>query len=68
MGMVAEYTDEKEKDEGIYVRSFVFIATNSQSVNPKCKGKEALQFNYRWPEFRTKPPYNLCIDELVHII
>jgi hypothetical protein len=67
IGMVVEYPDEKEKDEGIYVKSFYFIAANSKSVNPECKGKEVLQFNYRWPKFHTMPPDNLCIDELVCI-
>ncbi len=67
IGMVVEYPDEKEKDEGIYVKSFYFIACNSKSVNPECKGKEVLQFNYRWPKFHTMPPDNLCIDELVCI-
>ena len=67
IGMVVEYSDEKERDEDIYVKSFYFIAANSRSVNPECKGKEVLQFNYRWPEFHTMPPDNLCIDELVRI-
>lgn len=67
IGMVVEYPDEREKDENIYVKSFYFIATNSKSINPECKGKEVLQFNYRWPEFHTISPDNLCIDELVRI-
>lgn len=67
IGMAVEYPDEKEKEEEIYVKSFYFIASNSKSVNPECKGKEVLQFNYRWPEFHTILPDNLCIDELVRI-
>lgn len=65
--MVVEYPDKKEKDEGIYVKSFHFIAANSKSVSPECKGKDCLQFNYRWPKFHTIPPDSLCIDELVRI-
>ena len=67
IGMVVEYPDEKEKEEGIYVKSFYFIACNNKSVNPVCNGKEVLQFNYRWPKFHTMLPDNLCIDELVCI-
>ncbi len=67
IGMVVEYPDDREKDEDIYVKSFYFIATTNESVNPECKDKEVLQFNYRWPEFHTMPPDNLCIDELVSI-
>ena len=67
IGMVVEYPEEKERDEGIYVKSFYFIATHSKSVNPECKRKDVLQFNYRWPEFHTILPDNLCIDELVRI-
>lgn len=67
IGMVVEYPDEKEKDEDIYVKSFYFIAANNASVNSACAGKEVLQINYRWPEFHTMPPDNLCVDELVRI-
>lgn len=67
IGMVVEYPDEWEKVEDIYVKSFCFIATNSKSINPENKGKDVLQFNYRWPEFHTITPDNLCIDELVRI-
>jgi hypothetical protein len=67
LGMVVEYPDERERDEDIYMKSFFFIASNGKSVNPENKGKEALQFNYRWPEFHTISPDNLCIDELVRI-
>ncbi len=67
IGMVVEYPDAKEKDDYIYVKSFYFIASFKKSVNPENKGKEALQFNYRWPEFHTMPPDCLCIDELVRI-
>ncbi len=67
IGMVVEYPDEKEKEEGIYVKSFYFIAASNKSVNPECKDKDVLQFNYRWPKFHTMPPDNLCIDELVCI-
>jgi hypothetical protein len=67
IGMVVEYPDEKEKDEDIYVKSFYFIAENNKSVSQESSGKEVLQFNYRWPEFRTMPPDCLCIDELVRV-
>jgi hypothetical protein len=67
VGMVVEYPDEREMDEDIYVKSFFFIASNGKSVNPENKGKVALQFNYRWPEFHTISPDNLCLDELVRI-
>jgi hypothetical protein len=67
IGMVVEYPDEEEKRQEIHVKSFYFIATFGKSVNPENKGKEALQFNYRWPEFHTMPPDHLCIDELVRI-
>ncbi|MEW6417515.1 MAG: hypothetical protein AB1480_05260 [Nitrospirota bacterium] len=67
IGMVVGYPDEWEKNEDIYVKSFYFIATNSKSINPENKGKDVLQFNYRWPEFHTMPPDHLCIDELVRI-
>ncbi|MFQ5901073.1 MAG: hypothetical protein ACE5IH_05900 [Thermodesulfobacteriota bacterium] len=67
IGMVVEYPNDKEKDEDIYMKSFYFIATNDRSINPECKDKEVLRFNYRWPEFHTMPPDNLCIDELVRI-
>ena len=67
VGMVVEYPDEKEKREEIYVKSFYFIATNGKSVMPNNKGKDVLFFNYRWPEFHTMPPDNLCRDELVKI-
>jgi hypothetical protein len=67
IGMVVEKPDENEKQKGIYIKSFFFIAANSESVNPECSGKEVLQFNYRWPEFHTMPPDHLCIDELVRI-
>ncbi|MBI3355108.1 MAG: hypothetical protein HY034_09520, partial [Nitrospirae bacterium] len=67
IGMVVEHPDEREKDEGIYVKSFHFIAANGGSVNPECKGKEILQFNYRWSGFHTMPPDSLCIDEIVSI-
>lgn len=66
-GMVVEYPDESEKDKDIYMKSFFFIASNQKSVNPENKGKELLQFNYRWPEFHTILPDSLCIDELVRI-
>jgi hypothetical protein len=66
-GMVVEYPNEKEKDEDIYVKSFFFIAANNKSINPGNNSKEVLQFNYRWPEFHTITPDNLCIDELVRI-
>ncbi|MCP3676150.1 MAG: hypothetical protein GY721_00750, partial [Deltaproteobacteria bacterium] len=65
IGMVVEYPDAKEKDEDIYVKSFYFVASDQKSVNPDNEGKEVLQFNYRWPEFHTMPPDNLCTDELV---
>lgn len=67
IGMVVEYPDEWEKSEDIYVKSFYFIASNSTSINPENKGKDVLQFNYRWPELHTLPPDHLCIDELVRI-
>ena len=67
IGMAVEYPDEDEKQEEIYVKSFFFIATNATSLNPDCNGKNVLQFNYRWPEFHTMPPDNLCMDELVQI-
>ena len=67
VGMVVEYPNESEKSEDIYVKSFYFIASNNTSVNSENKGKEVLQFNYRWPEFHTLSPDNLCIDELVRI-
>jgi hypothetical protein len=67
IGMVVEYPDEREQDEDIYVKSFYFIAENNKSVNQESNSKEVLQFNYRWPEFHTMPPDNLCIDELVRI-
>lgn len=67
IGMVVEYPDAKEKDEDIYVKSFYFIANFAESVTSESKGKEVLQFNYRWPKFNTMPPDNLCIDELVRI-
>jgi hypothetical protein len=67
VGMTVEYPDENEKQEDIYVKSFFFVATNAPSVNPKCDGKQVLQFNYRWSDFHTMPPDNLCIDELVRI-
>lgn len=67
VGMVVEHPDEREREEDIYVKSFFFIASNGKSVNPENKGKTALQFNYRWPEFHTISPDNLCIDELVRI-
>ncbi len=66
-GMVVEYPDELEKEEGIYVKSFYFIANYGKSVYPGSEGKEVLQFNYRWPAFHTMPPDCLCIDELVRI-
>lgn len=66
-GMVVGYPDEKEKSEDVYVKSFYFIATNGKSINPENRGKEVLQFNYRWPEFHTITPDHLCIDELVRI-
>jgi hypothetical protein len=67
IGMVVEYPDDKEKNEDIYVKSFFFIAENNVSVHEDCIGKDVLQFNYRWPKFRTMPPDHLCIDELVRI-
>ncbi len=67
LGMVVEYPNEKERDEDVYVKSFFFIAANNKSINPGNNGKEVLQFNYRWPEFHTITPDNLCIDELVRI-
>jgi hypothetical protein len=66
-GMIVEYPDEEEKNQDIYVKSFYFIASYGPSVNPRNRGKEVLQFNYRWPEFNTMAPDNLCIDELVRI-
>lgn len=66
-GMVVEYPDDKEKEEGIYVKSFYFIANYGKSVYPGSEGKEVLQFNYRWPAFHTMPPDCLCIDEIVRI-
>ena len=67
VGMFVEYPDEAEKDEDIYVKSFFFIASNRPSVDPSGGSKEVLQFNYRWENFHTLPPDNLCIDELVRI-
>lgn len=55
------------KRRNIYIKSFCFIATNGKSINPANKGKDVLQFNYRWPELHTITPDNLCIDELVRI-
>jgi len=66
-GMVVEYPDEEERRKEIHVKSFYFIAANGKSFNPENKGKELLQLNYRWPEFHTMPPDNLCFDELVRI-
>ncbi len=67
IGMVVEYPDEREKEEGVYVKSFYFIADFAKSVSSECAGKSVLQFNYRWPKFHTMPPDYLCIDELVRI-
>lgn len=67
IGMVVEYPDEREKRKEIYVKSFYFIATNGKSFNPYNRGREVLQFNYRWPEFHTMPPDHLCFDEIVRI-
>lgn len=67
IGMPVEYPNESEKNEDIFVKSFFFVAANKKSINPVCNGKEVLQFNYRWPEFHTISPDNLCIDELVRI-
>jgi len=67
IGMPVEYRTEDEKSEDIFVKSFFFVATNKESINPRCEGKKVLQFNYRWPEFHTMPPDCLCIDELVRI-
>ncbi len=66
-GMAVAYPDEKEKRKEIYVKSFYFIATNGISAMPNNKGRDVLWFNYRWPEFHTMPPDNLCRDELVKI-
>lgn len=66
-GMVVEYPDEHEKSRDISVKSFYFIASNGQSIYPANRGKEVLQFNYRWPAFHTMTPDHLCIDELVRI-
>jgi hypothetical protein len=67
IGMVVEYPDEEERRKEIHVKSFYFIAANGKSFNPENKGKELLQFNYRWPEFHTMPPDHLCFDEVVRI-
>lgn len=67
VGMVVEYPNAKEREEGIHVKSFFFVASNSKSINQENKRKEVLQFNYRWPEFHTIIPDCLCIDELVRI-
>lgn len=67
IGMIVEYPDEEERRKEIHVKSFYFIAANGKSFNPENKGKELLQFNYRWPEFHTMPPDHLCFDEVVRI-
>ncbi len=66
-GMVVEYPSDEEKSKDIYVKSFYFIANYEKSINPENKGREVLQFNYRWPEFHTMAPDHLCIDELIRI-
>lgn len=67
IGMVVEYPNEAEKRREIHVKSFYFIAANGTSFNPSNRGKEVLQFNYRWPGLHTMPPDHLCFDELVEI-
>ncbi len=68
IGMYVEMGTKEERDAGyIAVKSFFFVADMAQSVVPACNGKEVLQFNYRWSRFKTMPPDNLCIDELVRI-
>jgi len=67
IGMVVEQPTKEEKAEGIDLKSFYFMAHFEKSIIPDCKGKEVLQFNYRWPKFNTMVPDCYCIDELVRI-
>jgi len=67
IGMAVEYPEPAERDEDVHVKSFYFVATRVPSIGPHSRGKEVLQFNYRWPGFHTMPPDHLCMDELVEI-
>ncbi|MDD5093497.1 MAG: hypothetical protein PHV74_03835 [Dehalococcoidia bacterium] len=58
---------EEKKAFGIDLKSFFFIGRQAASVNAENRGKQVFQFNYRWPNLRTFPPDNYCLDELVQI-
>lgn len=58
---------ETKQRSWIYAKGGLFIANRQKSVDPEHPEKEVIALNYRWPEFRTMPPDNLCIDELVRI-
>jgi len=58
---------EESAKFGYDAKSYFFIARKGVSINEENKGKKDFLFNYRWPELRTFPPDNYCIDELVQI-
>jgi hypothetical protein len=67
IGMVVEQPTKEEKAQGVDLKSFYFMAHFTKSIMKECKGKGVLQFNYRWPKFRTMVPDCYCIDELVRV-
>ena len=64
---IEQATEAEVRTRGYDLKSFFFIGKQGLSANPDNKDKTVLQFNYRWPQLRTMPPDNYCIDELVQI-
>ena len=64
---IEEVPAEETTKFGYDAKSYFFIARKGVSINEENKGKKDFLFNYRWPELRTFPPDNYCIDELVKI-
>jgi hypothetical protein len=62
-----EATADEKRTFGFDLKSFFFIGRQATSIYEDNQSKEVFQFNYRWPELRTFPPDNYCIDEIVQI-
>jgi len=62
-----EATNQEKRSFGYDLKSFFFIGRQAATVNEHNLGKPIFQINYRWPQLRTFPPDNFCIDEVVQI-
>lgn len=67
-GIWNEDASNEEKRAFVFdLKAFFFIGRQGASVNEENLKKKVFQFNYRWPELKTFPPDNFCIDEVVQI-